>query len=156
MMRAAVFTEPGKPLLIEDVTSLPPGPSDVVVEISASGVCHTDLSVLEGALPYPPPLVLGHEACGVVGWAGAEVSTVKVGDRVISSPDPMCRNCWYCIHGQPNLCAALYVPPAHRVERPDGSGAFAFSGLGTFAEEMVVDQAFLVPVQTDLAAAELA
>jgi S-(hydroxymethyl)glutathione dehydrogenase/alcohol dehydrogenase len=155
-MRAAVFTEPGKPLLIEEVTPLPPGPGDAVVEISASGVCHTDLSVLEGALPYPPPLVLGHEACGTVTWVGDQVTTVKVGDQVISSPDPMCRECWFCIHGQPNLCSALYLPPAHRVKRPDGSGAFAFSGLGTFAEQMVVDQAYLVPVHTDLPAAELA
>jgi S-(hydroxymethyl)glutathione dehydrogenase/alcohol dehydrogenase len=155
-MRAAIFTQPGAPLSIEDVSPLPPGPSDAVVTISASGVCHSDLSILEGILPYPPPLVLGHEACGVVTWVGNEVSTVKVGDRVISSPDPMCRNCWFCINNQPNLCTTSSLPPTPRVERSDGTRVTGMSGLGTFAEEMVVDQAFLVPVQTDLPAAELA
>jgi S-(hydroxymethyl)glutathione dehydrogenase / alcohol dehydrogenase len=155
-MRAAIFSQPGAQLSIEDVSLLPPGPGDAVVEISASGVCHTDLSILEGALPYPPPLVLGHEACGVVTWVGNKVSTVKVGDRVISSADPMCGNCWFCTNDQPNLCTTLYLPPTPRVERSDGTRVTGMSGLGTFAEEMVVDQAFLVPVQTDLPATELA
>jgi S-(hydroxymethyl)glutathione dehydrogenase/alcohol dehydrogenase len=155
-MRAAIFTQPGAPLSIEDVSLLPPGPGDAVVEISASGVCHTDLSVLEGSLPYPPPLVLGHEACGVVTWVGSQVTTVKVGDRVISSADPMCRNCWFCINNQPNLCTTASLPRTLRVERSDGTRMTGMSGLGTFAEEMVVDQAYLVPVQTDLPAAELA
>lgn len=155
-MKAAIFTEVGKPLSIEDVTLRDPGPGDVVVEIAASGVCHTDVSVIDGALPYPPPLVLGHEACGTVTWVGAGVNNVSVGDLVISSADPMCGKCWFCANGQPNLCEVLGLPPTPSVHRTAGDDACGMSGLGSFAEAMVVDSSFVVPVTSDLPVEELA
>jgi len=155
-MRAAIFTGAGEALSIAEVKELAPGPRDVVVEIAASGVCHTDLGVLKGSLPYPPPLVLGHEACGRVTWAGSEVSTVNVGDLVISSPDPMCGRCYFCIHGQPNLCELLFAPPTPRVALSDGTEVCGMSGLGTFAEEMTVHEAYVVPIQSDLPPEQLA
>jgi len=84
-MRAAVYVEQDQPLIIEEMTPLDPGPGDVVVEIGASGVCHSDLSATNGTLPLPPPTILGHEGVGTVDWVGSEVSQVKKGDRVIGS-----------------------------------------------------------------------
>src|SRR5262249_51424170 len=72
-MRAAIFVENDQPLVVEDVTPNPPGARDVVVRITASGVCHSDLSVINGTLPMPPPAILGHEGAGVVDWVGSEV-----------------------------------------------------------------------------------
>ena len=155
-MKAAIFQAVGEPLAVETVKSLSPGSRDVVVEIAASGVCHTDAAVLGGDLPYPPPLVLGHEACGTVTWAGSEVTSVKVGDLVISSPDPMCGRCWFCVHGQPNLCEFLFTAPTPRVALSNGTEVYGMSGLGTFAEEMTVHEAHVVAVQTDLPPEHLA
>jgi S-(hydroxymethyl)glutathione dehydrogenase / alcohol dehydrogenase len=155
-LRAAIFTEPGNPLSIEDVQPSDPGPHDVVVEVAASGVCHSDLSVVDGSLPYPPPLILGHEGCGTVTWVGASVSTVAVGDLVITSPDPMCGRCWFCVNGQPNLCELLAQPPVPRAGRADGTPVSGMSGLGTFADAMVVNEAYVVPVRSDLPPEQLA
>ena len=84
-MRAAIFTEHNGPMPVEDVTPMEPGPRDAIVHITASGVCHSDLHVISGALPMPPPAILGHEGCGVVEAVGSEVTRVRVGDRVIGS-----------------------------------------------------------------------
>ena len=89
-MRAAVYVEQDQPLIIEEMTPLDPGPGDVVVEIGASGVCHSDLSATNGTLPLPPPTILGHEGVGTIDWVGSEVSQVKKGDRVIGTFIPSC------------------------------------------------------------------
>jgi S-(hydroxymethyl)glutathione dehydrogenase/alcohol dehydrogenase len=150
-MRAAVFVGQEQPLVIEDVTPLAPGDRDVVVNVGASGVCHSDLSIVHGYLPFPPGCILGHEGAGTVESVGASVTRVKPGDRVIASFVPACGVCWFCLHEKSNLCEmsnALSFAP--RVTRPDGSTATAFTGLGTFAEQMTVDEASVVKVETDL------
>jgi S-(hydroxymethyl)glutathione dehydrogenase / alcohol dehydrogenase len=150
-MRAAVFVGQEQPLVIEDVTPLPPGPRDVVVRIGASGVCHSDLSIVHGYVPVPPGCVLGHEGAGLVEAVGAGVTRVRPGDRVIASFVPACGTCWFCLHEKSNLCelsTALSFAP--RVTRPDGSVATGFTGLGTFAEQMTVDEASVVKIETDL------
>ena len=73
-MRAAIFVGQDLDLSVEDVTSTPPGPRDVVVRIEASGVCHSDLSVIDGKLPVGAPCILGHEGAGTVEWTGSEVT----------------------------------------------------------------------------------
>ena len=103
-MRAAIFTGPEQPLSVEEVTPQPPGPEDVVVRVGASGVCHSDLSIIHGYLPMPPPCILGHEGAGTVLEVGSAVSRVKPGDKIISSFTPACGNCWYCLHDKSNLC----------------------------------------------------
>jgi S-(hydroxymethyl)glutathione dehydrogenase/alcohol dehydrogenase len=142
---------------VEDVTVLDPGPRDVVVEIGASGVCHSDVSVLTGDAGLPPPVVLGHEGAGTVTWAGAEVTRVQVGDRVIASLSPVCGTCWYCRRNETHLCSgagrAMRVP---RMERNDGTPLTGLAGLGTFAEAMTTSQWSVVPVQTDLPFDQLA
>ena len=89
-MKAAVYVGDATTLAIEDLKPNPPGPRDVVVEIGASGVCHSDLSIMRGYVPVPPGMVLGHEGAGKVVEVGAEVSRVKKGDRVVASFVPAC------------------------------------------------------------------
>ncbi len=155
-MRAAIFV--GTPeLSVEDVSPVDPGPRDVVVRIGASGVCHSDVSASNGSLPLPPPCVLGHEGSGAVEWVGSEVSRVAVGDRVIASFVPSCGSCFYCLHGQSNLCELLgsisFLP---RVKRSDGSTANGFAALGTFADQMNVHEASVVKIETDIPDEQLA
>ncbi len=155
-MRAGVMLGVGE-FAVEDVAVLDPGPRDVVVEIGASGVCHSDVSVLNGDAGYPPPVVLGHEGAGTVTWIGSEVSRVAVGDRVIASLSPVCGTCWHCRRNETHLCTGVgrgvFVP---RIERHDGTQVGALAGLGTFAEAMTSNQWSLVPVHTDLPVEQLA
>ncbi|MHB8671225.1 MAG: alcohol dehydrogenase catalytic domain-containing protein, partial [Acidimicrobiales bacterium] len=156
-MRAALFVGQEQPLSVEEVQSKPPGPRDVVVQVGASGVCHSDLSIVHGYLPVPAPCILGHEGAGTVSYAGPEVTRVAVGDRVVASFVPACGSCWFCLHDQSNLCESpngFGMTP--RVTRADGSSGSGFVGLGTFAEEMTVDEASLVKVDTELPDEQLA
>lgn len=156
-MKAAVFVGDAAKLAIEELKPNPPGPRDVVVEIAASGVCHSDLSIMRGYVPLPPGMVLGHEGTGHVVETGAEVSRVKKGDRVIASFVPACGACWHCLHEQSELCDRENdVSVAVRGTRPDGSPYFCMTGLGTFADTMTVDEASVVKVETDLPASQLA
>ncbi len=102
--QAAVLHQTRSPLQIETVTLTGLKPTDVLVQLHASGLCHTDLEVIEGDLPYPLPIVLGHEGAGVVHAIGSEVTHVKVGDSVICSWNPHCGLCFYCQRQQPILC----------------------------------------------------
>jgi S-(hydroxymethyl)glutathione dehydrogenase/alcohol dehydrogenase len=155
-MRAAVFLEQDQPLSIEDVDPIDAGPDDVIVRITASGVCHSDLSVINGTIPAGPE-ILGHEGTGVVESVGADVTRVKVGDRVIGSFIPACGVCWYCLHDQSNLCAETYpVMFVPRARRADGTELQGFTGLGTFAEMMTVSQHSVVKIETDLPDEQLA
>lgn len=156
-MRAAIFVGQDQPLEIEDVSPVDPGPRDVIVHVDASGVCHSDLSVMNGGLPLPPPCILGHEGTGTVEAVGNEVSRVKVGDRVVASFTPACGVCWYCLHDQSNLCEHMgAVAFAARATRGDGTPMTTMTGLGTFADMMTVDEASVVKIETDLPAEQLA
>lgn len=156
-MRAAVFTELNGPLSVEDVTPTAPGPRDVVVRVTASGICHSDLSVINGTLPMPPPAILGHEGTGIVEEVGAEVSGLQKGDRVIGSFIPACGVCWFCKNGQSNLCENTYTVMANpRATRADGTPLPTMTGLGTFSEQMICDAMSLVKVETDLPDEQLA
>jgi S-(hydroxymethyl)glutathione dehydrogenase / alcohol dehydrogenase len=155
-MRAAVFLEQDQPLSVEDVDPIDAGPNDVIVRITASGVCHSDLSVINGTLPAGPE-ILGHEGTGIVESVGSDVTRLEVGDRVIGSFIPACGVCWYCLHDQSNLCAETYpVMFVPRARRADGTELQGFTGLGTFAEMMTVSQHSLVKVESDLPDEQLA
>jgi S-(hydroxymethyl)glutathione dehydrogenase/alcohol dehydrogenase len=156
-MRAAVYVGDPSSLAIEQLTPNPPGPRDVVVEIGASGVCHSDLSIMRGYAPVPPGMVLGHEGAGRVVEVGAEVSRVKKGDRVVASFVPACGACWYCLRDQSELCEReMDISMQMRGMRPDGNPYFCMTGLGTFSDVMTVDESSLVKVETDLPDAQLA
>jgi S-(hydroxymethyl)glutathione dehydrogenase/alcohol dehydrogenase len=156
-LRAAVLTEYGQPLAVEELTSPDLGPTDVRLQVDASGVCHSDLLIQQGTIPFPLPVILGHEGAGTVVEVGDSVTRVKVGDRVICSFVPSCGACWYCLQGRSNLCEGLIdTMLTSRGTRADGATAFGMSGLGTFADELTTDQGMVVAVQTDLPAEQLA
>ncbi|MET1002971.1 MAG: Zn-dependent alcohol dehydrogenase [Acidimicrobiia bacterium] len=156
-MRAAVFTETGGDLSIENLEPAPPGPRDVVVQLGASGVCHSDLSLKNGYVPMMPGTILGHEGAGTVLEVGAEVSRVKVGDRIVASFIPACGVCPSCLNDQSHLCdTEMAVMMAPRGSRPDGSPYIAMTGLGTFAEVMTCNESSLVKIDTELPDAQLA
>ena len=155
-MRAALFVG-SETLAFEDVKPSPPGPQDVVVEIGASGVCHSDLSIARGYVPLPPGVILGHEGAGKVVEVGAEVTKVKKGDRVVASFVPACGTCWFCVHEQSNLCE--FEPNtmmAMRGTRPDGSPYLCMTGLGTFAEAITASEHSVVKIETDVPDTQLA
>jgi S-(hydroxymethyl)glutathione dehydrogenase/alcohol dehydrogenase len=154
-MRAAVLRATGEPLAIEEVRPLEIGAHEVVVRVDASGVCHSDLSAQNGTLPFPPPMVLGHEATGIVESVGSDVTRVAVGDRVISSIVAPCGHCYVCVHGQPFLCRTFHPLPVRNVG-VDGAPIASMVGLGSFAECMTVLEHALVPVRTDLPPEQLA
>ena len=102
--RAAVLHAAQTPMSIETITAAALKPTDVLVRIRAAGLCHTDLEVIEGSLRYPMPIVLGHEAAGVVEQVGPAARGVKVGDHVVLSWNPHCGHCFYCDRDAPILC----------------------------------------------------
>lgn len=156
-MRAALLLEQDQPLSIEEIELLPLGPLDALVRVDASGVCHSDLSVMRGWVPVRTPMILGHEGAGTVVEVGPGVSRVEVGNRVIAATVPTCGNCWFCVRDETHRCeAAAGITAQPRARRADGSVARAFTGLGTFADLMAVDEASLVAVDTDLPAEQLA
>ena len=123
--RAAVAREAGKPLTIEPVTLAGPKSGEVLVEIKATGVCHTDEFTLSGADPEGLfPAILGHEGAGVVVEVGEGVTSVKPGDHVIPLYTPECRRCEYCLSGKTNLCQAIRETQGRGV-MPDGTSRFS-------------------------------
>ena len=156
-MRAAVFVGVEQPLSIENVKPAEPGPGDVIVEIGASGVCHSDLSIMRGYVPLPPGVILGHEGAGRVVEVGKEVTKVRKGDRVVASFVPACGTCWFCLREQSNHCeqepATMMTP---RGTRSDGSPYLCMTGLGTFAEAITTSENSVVRVDGDVADEQLA
>jgi S-(hydroxymethyl)glutathione dehydrogenase / alcohol dehydrogenase len=156
-VRAALFVGTDQPLSIEDVKPAPPGPQDVVVEIGASGVCHSDLSLARGYVPLPPGVILGHEGAGRVVEVGKEVTKVKKGDRIVASFVPACGTCWFCLHENSNLCEfepqTMMTP---RGTRSDGSPYLCMTGLGTFAEAITASEHSVVKIDSDVPDAQLA
>lgn len=148
-MRGAVMTEVGGELEIVDDIELVAGPgrSEVRVEIKATGICHSDLSAIDGILPAPEPCVIGHEAAGIVTEVGADVETLAVGDHVIFTLIPPCGRCRYCLGGQANLCDSVVNPfdPPPRYER-NGEPLFTLGGIGTWTEQAVVHEQGLVKI----------
>ncbi len=157
-MRAALFVETGAPLSIENLEPAPPGPKDVVVQLGASGVCHSDLSLKNGYVAgLMPGTVLGHEGAGTVLEVGSEVGHLKKGDHVVASFIPACGVCWFCLHDQSHLCDTEFeVMMAMRGTRPDGNPFMAMTGLGTFAETMTCNQSSIVKIETDVPDDQLA
>src|SRR5450432_3105453 len=153
--RAAVLHAAQTPLSVETVTAASLKPTDVLVRIRAAGLCHTDLEVIEGSLRYPLPIVLGHEAAGVVEQAGPAVRGVKTGDHVVLSWNPHCGHCFYCDRDSPILCEE-YLGGGPKARAFDGeSRAMLAHGrelqqlmfLGSFGEYCIVrdQQAISVP-----------
>ena len=143
----------GQPLVVEDIQHGTPGPREVLVRTAATGVCHSDLHVLDGALPNPVPIVLGHEPAGVVEAVGTAVSHVAPGDHVIGCLSAFCGTCEYCVGGRPNLCegeATMRRPGEPPRLSRDGEPIAQFVHLSAFAERMLVHENALVKIRTDV------
>jgi S-(hydroxymethyl)glutathione dehydrogenase/alcohol dehydrogenase len=161
-MKAALFTGDTQSLVVDDVElalgSL--GPHDVRIRVGATGVCHSDLSALQGTFgPLNNPSIMGHEGAGTVLAVGADVSRTSIGDRVVTSFITACGNCFFCVRGQSNLCelnAELRAAGIGRATTSSGEQARAFCNLGTFAEEMIVHEANVVTLRTELPDEQLA
>ncbi|MEG3988096.1 S-(hydroxymethyl)glutathione dehydrogenase/class III alcohol dehydrogenase [Microcoleus sp. MOSTC5] len=156
-VKAAVARSAGKPLSIETVDLDGPQAGEVLVEIKATGVCHTDAYTLSGADPEGLfPAILGHEGAGIVAEVGAGVTSVKVGDRVIPLYTPECRNCEYCLSGKTNLCQAIRVTQGQGV-MPDGTSRFSidgqklyhYMGTSTFANYTVLPEIAVAKIRED-------
>src|SRR5262249_42600913 len=126
--RAAVALEKGKPLTVTEVELDGPKASEVLVEVKATGICHTDEFTLSGADPEGLfPAILGHEGAGVVVDVGPGVTSVKKGDHVIPLYTPECRQCPSCLSRKTNLCTAIRATQGQGV-MPDGTSRFSFDG----------------------------
>ncbi|MGQ0577630.1 MAG: Zn-dependent alcohol dehydrogenase, partial [Betaproteobacteria bacterium] len=155
--RAAVLNEVGKPLVIDELEMAALAPADALVRIGASGLCHTDLEVIQGSLAYPLPIVLGHEGAGIVEAVGGEVTQVKPGDHVILSWNPHCGHCFYCERDLPILCEpfsrnqpkGLLLDGKSRMSRA-GEQVHHYSVTSTHAEYTVVPESGAIPVPKDI------
>lgn len=156
-MRGAILLEYGAPLAVERVDSFPLGPTDVRLEVEASGVCHSDWWAMSGLYPLELPVIMGHEGAGRVLEVGSQVRRVKPGDRIVAALYAACGTCWHCVRDESNLCE--HHPVVHHVKhsaRTGGDRLEGLNGLGTFADEMVIDESFAVKVDTDLPGEQLA
>jgi S-(hydroxymethyl)glutathione dehydrogenase/alcohol dehydrogenase len=152
-MKAAVMRANNAPLTIEDVQIDAPGPGEVLLRTAASGICHSDLTVIEGGLPVPPPCILGHEPAGVVEAVGAGVTDFAPGDHVIGCLTAWCGVCKFCTQGRPYLCLTQYAGRGSAVPRlraANGDPIGQFANLSSFAEKMLCPERSLVKIRDDM------
>jgi S-(hydroxymethyl)glutathione dehydrogenase/alcohol dehydrogenase len=155
--RAAVAWKAGEPLTVETIEIEGPKAGEVLVEIKATGICHTDAYTLSGADPEGLfPAILGHEGAGIVRQVGAGVSTLKAGDHVIPLYTPECRQCKTCLSRRSNLCTAIratqgkgVMPDGTSRFRCDGDPVFHYMGCSTFANFTVLPEIALAKVRED-------
>lgn len=153
MIKAAVLPGPHADLVVTDVDLVPMGPSEVIVEVGASGICHSDLLAIEGRLEPPSwPAILGHEAAGKIAAVGEQVGGLKVGDRIIASFVATCGRCFWCVRDQPYLCEShAEITRASKPKlRWQGRDVHATGVLGSFAEAMVIPADAAIRVESDL------
>src|SRR5207249_3700872 len=154
-IKAAVFRKVHDPLTIESIDIDKPWGREVLVRTAATGVCHSDLHVVDGdgRFPMDRPIVLGHEGAGVVEAVGADVTTVRPGDHVVACLSGFCGNCAQCLGGHPNLCVGGIVT------RPDsaaprlsqrGQGFRQFIGISSYAERMLLHENSIVKIDPEL------
>src|ERR1700750_351868 len=156
--RAAVLHAAQTPMSIETVTAAELKPTDVLVRIRAAGLCHTDREVIEGALRYPMPIVLGHEAAGVVEQVGSAARGVKAGDHVVLSWNPHCGHCFYCDRDAPILCEqylgegpkGVSFDGDSRASLADGRQLQQLMFLGSFGEYCMVSDQQAIPVPKEI------
>jgi S-(hydroxymethyl)glutathione dehydrogenase / alcohol dehydrogenase len=154
-VRAAVLHEIGQDKLevLDDVEAVGFGPGKVKIRVRATGLCHSDISAMNGVLPQPAPFIPGHEGAGEIIDIGDGVSGLSQGDRVLLCWLPACGVCPACKRGQTQLCLAGFMNAGTpNFKRPGGSPSdvFGFAGTGTFTEEVVVDAGCAVPIPDDV------
>jgi S-(hydroxymethyl)glutathione dehydrogenase/alcohol dehydrogenase len=155
-MNAAVLETPGQPLRLRQVAIAAPAAGQVRVRVHHCGVCHSDLSIVDGTFPSPLPIILGHEAAGVVEAVGAGVHDLCVGDRVVLTPCPPCGTCYWCLRGEPTVCVNARAIQTNTFA--DGStglavdGRLVYRGVGmaAFAEYVLTPASGAVKIAADV------
>jgi S-(hydroxymethyl)glutathione dehydrogenase/alcohol dehydrogenase len=152
-VKAAVLHEVGSDKLDvrDDIESTPVTEGKVRIKIKATGVCHSDLSAMNGTIPVPAPAVLGHEGAGEVIEVGPGVKSLAVGDHVVICWSPQCGHCVECVNGKPHLCMTFMLDAfmdAHFTMA--GEPIFGMAGAGTFAEELIVPEAGAIKIDNDV------
>ncbi|MCX4551423.1 Zn-dependent alcohol dehydrogenase [Streptomyces sp. NBC_01387] len=151
-MRAAVLHEIGQEKLEvhDDVEAVGFGPGKVKIRVRATGLCHSDVSAMNGVLPQPAPFVPGHEGAGEILDVGDGVTGLSQGDRVVLCWLPACGICPACKRGQTELCLAGFMNAGTPNFKRPGGDVFGFAGTGTFTEEVVVGAGCAVPIPDDV------
>jgi succinate semialdehyde reductase (NADPH) len=161
-MRAAVLTEVGAPLRLEEIPRPTPKAGEVLVQVTACGVCHTDLHVIKGEVKFPMPCVLGHEISGIVEAVAPDVRTTHPGAAVVCSFIMPCGACYYCIRGRDDLCETFFAmnrlqgtlyDGESRLRRADGSSLAMYS-MGGLAEYAVVPASDVFPAPANVPLAD--
>ncbi|HEX4334112.1 MAG TPA: zinc-dependent alcohol dehydrogenase family protein [Usitatibacter sp.] len=163
-MGAAMPYSKSRPLSIEEIDLRAPGPGEILVKMGAAGLCHSDLSVINGDRPRPTPMALGHEAAGIVEELGPGITDLKKGDHVVLVFIPSCGHCNPCAEGRPALCepgaaantAGKLLSGEGRLFRKDGSQVFHHMGCSAFADHAVVSRHSVVKVDPELPLEEAA
>ncbi len=152
---AAVFRKVHEPLTIEQVDLDKPWGREVLVRTVATGVCHSDLHVVDGLgrFPLDRPFVLGHEGAGVVEAVGADVTSMRVGDHVVACLSGFCGNCPQCLSGHPNVCTGNFVARAEdappRISQ-NGNPFRTFAAIGSYASHMLLHENSLVRIEPEI------
>jgi S-(hydroxymethyl)glutathione dehydrogenase/alcohol dehydrogenase len=153
MPRAAVLYAYDAPLQVRSLALRDPRDDEVLVRLAASGVCHTDLTVRSGALPLPPPCVLGHEGAGVVEAVGRAVRHLAEGDHVVLSWSANCGRCHYCVRGRSHLCEGVmdgFLRGDEYVFEEAGTRIARLAGVASFAERTVVRASAAIKIPADV------
>jgi Zn-dependent alcohol dehydrogenase len=157
VVRAAVLEASGAPLVVrDDVRIAEPGPGQVRVHVAYCGVCHSDLSIVDGTFPSPLPVILGHEASGVVEAVGPDVHGLALGDPVVLSPLPPCGRCYWCVRGEPGVCANATGITTNAL--PDGTTGLSRHdavvyrgvGVGAFGDHVLTPATGAVKIPADV------
>jgi S-(hydroxymethyl)glutathione dehydrogenase/alcohol dehydrogenase len=156
-MRAAVFEAVGEPIrLWDDVAIEDPRSGEVRVQVAHCGLCHSDLSIADGTFPSPLPIVLGHEAAGVVDAVGANVADLAVGDHVVLTPCPPCGTCYWCVRGEASICVNSTNIQTNTLSdgrtglSRGGQPVYRGVGLGAFAEHVLVPATGAVKIDAEV------
>jgi S-(hydroxymethyl)glutathione dehydrogenase/alcohol dehydrogenase len=153
MTKAAVLYNFGEPLKVESLALASPREDEVTVKLAASGVCHSDLSVQQAKLPFPPPVVLGHEGAGIIEDVGKDVKHLKPGDHVVLSWVENCGRCHFCIAGHAHLCDAMMasmMSGGELVFDKDGTKIARMAGVASFSERTVVRANAAIKIPDDV------
>ena len=155
-MRAALLEEHGKPLTVaDDIEIDQPEAGEVLVRVRYCGLCHSDVSQADGTFPSAVPVILGHEAAGVVEAVGPAVTRVKPGDSVMLTPCPPCGRCYWCLRGEHSICVnsaaittATFPDGRTRLSRR-GEVVYRGVGMGAFAEFVLIQESGAIPIHAD-------
>jgi S-(hydroxymethyl)glutathione dehydrogenase/alcohol dehydrogenase len=154
--KAVICREWNKPVVVEEIEVESPRRDEVMIKIKACGVCHSDLSATNGTIPMPPPLVIGHEAAGIIEEVGEGIDDLAVGDHIVISWIPMCGQCRYCVQGRPALCnvaqrATLTLPDGTTRYKDSGGNALNhMAGVGVMSEYTTVHRDNVIKIDSDL------